>query len=62
MLTTFAVLKLFVGIIVDAMRSQALSDAHVEREAMLTETENVLGEVRSLRPEVAELRSELRKP
>ena len=61
-ITTFAVLNLFVGVIVDAMQSQALSDAHVEREAMLTETGNVLGEVRALRAEVAELRSELRKP
>lgn len=60
-ITTFAVLNLFVGIIVDAMQSQALSDAHAEREAMLTETANVLGEVRALRAEMAELRSELRR-
>lgn len=61
-ITTFAVLNLFVGIIVDAMQSQAVSDAHAEREAVLNETGNVLGEVRALRAEMAELRSELRKP
>ena len=58
-ITTFAVLNLFVGIIVDAMQSQHLSDAHAEREAMMTETGNVLGEVRALRAELAQLRSEL---
>lgn len=57
--TTFAVLNLFVGIIVDAMQSQALSDAHDEREAMLTATADVLREVRALRAEVAELHERL---
>jgi voltage-gated sodium channel len=60
-ITTFAVLNLFVGIIVDAMQSQHLSDAHAEREAMMNETGYVLGEVRALRAELAELRSELRQ-
>jgi voltage-gated sodium channel len=60
-ITTFAVLNLFVGIIVDAMQSQHLSDAHAEREAMMNETGHVLGEVRELRAELAELRSELRQ-
>ena len=61
-ITTFAVLNLFVGIIVDAMQSQANSDAHAEREAMLSETGHVLGEVRALRAELADMRAELRKP
>ncbi len=43
--TTFAVLNLFVGIIVDAMQSQHQADAHAEREAMISETGTVLGEV-----------------
>ena len=60
-ITTFAVLNLFVGIIVDAMQSQSLSDAHAEREAMMSETGNVLDEVRALRVELAQLRSELRR-
>ena len=60
-ITTFAVLNLFVGIIVDAMQSQHLSEAHAEREAMMNETVHVLDEVRALRSELAELRSELRQ-
>jgi voltage-gated sodium channel len=60
-ITTFAVLNLFVGVIVDAMQSQALSDAHDEREAMLSQSASMLAEMRALRAEVAELRSELRR-
>ncbi|MCQ0987011.1 ion transporter [Jiella marina] len=58
-ITTFAVLNLFVGIIVDAMQSQHQTDAHAEREAMMNETGHVLEEVRALRAEMAQLRSEL---
>ena len=61
-ITSFAVLNLFVGIIVDAMQSQHLTDAHAEREAMRDETGNVLGEVQALRVELAQLRAELRQP
>jgi voltage-gated sodium channel len=57
--TTFAVLNLFVGIIVDAMQSQTQAEAHAEREAMMSETGMVLGEVRELRAELAALRAEL---
>ena len=60
-ITTFAVLNLFVGVIVDAMQSQQLSEAHADREAMMNETGIVLGEVRALRAELAQLRSELRQ-
>jgi voltage-gated sodium channel len=59
MVTTFAVLNLFVGIIVDAMQSHALEEAHAEREAMLSETGNVLEEVRALRQEVGQLHAAL---
>ena len=55
--TTFAVLNLFVGIIVDAMQSQHQADAHAEREAMISETGHVLEEVRALRRELEDLRS-----
>ena len=58
--TTFAVLNLFVGIIVDAMQSQHQEDAHAEREAMMNETGHVLAEVQALRAELAALRAELR--
>ena len=56
--TTFAVLNLFVGIIVDAMQREHMSEAHAEREAMMTETAVVLDEVRALRAELAEMRAE----
>ena len=59
MVTTFAVLNLFVGIIVDGMQSQHQEAAHAEREAMMTETGSVLAEVRALRQEVAGLRAAL---
>ncbi|HEV7277496.1 MAG TPA: ion transporter [Devosiaceae bacterium] len=58
-ITSFAVLNLFVGIIVDAMQTQHLSDAHAEREAMMSETGTVLEEVRALRAELAQLREEV---
>ncbi|HEX2256449.1 MAG TPA: ion transporter [Afifellaceae bacterium] len=60
MVTTFAVLNLFVGIIVDAMQTHAVEEAHAERVAMRSETGNVLEEVRALRAEVAQLNSALK--
>ena len=59
MVTTFAVLNLFVGIIVDAMQSQHQADAHAEREAMLSETATVLAELREIRADLAGLRAEI---
>ena len=54
--TAFAVLNLFIGVIVDAMQSQHNAEAHDEREAMAAETSAILAEVRALRAEVAALR------
>jgi len=62
MLTTFAVLNLFVGIIVDAMQREHQSEAHAEREAMMTETGHVLAEVRTLKADLAELRAAMTQP
>ncbi len=59
--TTFAVLNLFVGIIVDAMQSQHQADAQAERAAMMNETGTVLAEVRALRAEIEALRSDLQR-
>jgi voltage-gated sodium channel len=59
--TTFAVLNLFIGIIVEAMQSHAQAEAHAEREAMLSETGNVLDEVRALRKQVTELQAALQQ-
>ncbi len=55
-MTAFAVLNLFIGVIVDAMQSQQSAEAHDEREAMSAETSAILLEVRALRAEVAALR------
>lgn len=57
--STFAMLNLFIGVIVDGMQSQHLDEAHTERETMITETGHVLSEVRALRSELKALRSEL---
>ncbi|MEY8119719.1 ion transporter [Falsihalocynthiibacter sp. BN13B15] len=54
-MTAFAVLNLFIGVIVDAMQSQQSAEAHDEREAMSAETSMILQEVRALRAEVAAL-------
>ncbi len=61
-MTSFAVLNLFVGVIVDAVQSQQQAEAHSEREAMMSETGLVLEEIRALRAEVEELRGQLRGP
>ena len=64
--TTFAVLNLMVGIIVDAMQSQHKADqaieaaqAHDERAAILAELEATRGGLAALSAEIAELRRAL---
>ncbi|MXQ08618.1 ion transporter [Alphaproteobacteria bacterium GH1-50] len=57
-LTAFAVLNLFIGVIVDAMQSEHADAAHDEREAMKTESAEILSEVRALRAELAALKAE----
>ncbi len=60
-MTAFTVLNLFIGVIVDAMQSEHEAEAKAGRDAMLSETEQVLIEVRALRAEVAELKGHLGK-
>ncbi len=57
-LTAFAVLNLFIGVIVDAMQSENAESAHDEREVMRNNTADILVEVRALRAEVAALKAE----
>ncbi|MBT8459617.1 MAG: ion transporter [Boseongicola sp.] len=57
-LTAFAVLNLFIGVIVDAMQSESAENAHDDREAMKNESAAILQEVRALRAELAALRVE----
>jgi len=55
--TAFAVLNLFIGVIVDAMGADQADAAHDEREAMRAQTRQILDEIKSLRAEVAELKT-----
>lgn len=61
LVTSFTVLNLFIGIIVDAMHSQHLADAEEaaasESEARAADTKQILDEIRILRQELVELKS-----
>jgi len=59
--TAFTVLNLFIGVIVDAMQREHEAEAQAERDAMLSETEQVLIEVREMRKEIADLKDRLAK-
>ncbi len=54
--TTFTVLNLFIGIIVAAMQSEHDKAAAEQREALHSDQEAILNELRTLRQEVAALR------
>jgi len=62
-ITTFMVLNLFIGVVVNAMQEEAskeiAGEREVEREIIQEEAAPILAEVKSLRTEVAELRDEL---
>lgn len=55
--TAFAVLNLFIGVIVDAMQSEHEAEAHGDREQIHNELQTLLSEVRSLRAEVKTLKN-----
>ena len=57
-LTAFAVLNLFIGVIVDAMQSEHADAAHDERAAMQSQTAEILEEIRTLRAELAALKAD----
>ena len=57
--TSFAVLNLFIGIIVDAMQKEHEVEADASRQELLSETEHIMDELKSLRTEVRDLRTEL---
>jgi voltage-gated sodium channel len=65
--TTFMVLNLFIGVVVNAMQEEAskaeAAERAAEREMIQEESAPILAEVKGLRAEVAELRAELtRRP
>jgi voltage-gated sodium channel len=61
--TTFTILNLFIGIIVNAMQEEAVkeeaSEREAEREMLHEETEPVLKELRLLRSEIAALKEQV---
>lgn len=67
--TAFAVLNLFIGIVVNAMQTEhekalaeeAQAQRDAEREMLHQETEPVIEEVRRLRAEIAELKTAIRE-
>ena len=59
--TSFTVLNLFIGIIVDAMQAGAQEELDAEREKAHADAEMILSELRVLRQEVASLKSERQK-
>lgn len=56
--TTFAVLNLFIAIVVDAMNTSDPAEQEETRELVVTEHELVMAELKALRTELAELRAE----
>ncbi len=61
LVTSFTVLNLFIGVIVDAMQTEHEAEARAARRDLHTETEFVLTEVRALREEVRMLSQKLDK-
>jgi len=59
--TSFTVLNLFIGIIVSAMQSEHEAEASADREAMHSEQEVILNEIRALRAEVRAMKAEAEK-
>jgi voltage-gated sodium channel len=61
--TTFMVLNLFIGVVVNAMQAEAVkaeaAERESEREMIQEEAAPILAEVKGLRREVSELRAEI---
>jgi voltage-gated sodium channel len=60
--TTFAVLNLFIGIVVNAMQAEHEKAAAEERDMIHDETEQLADEIRALRTEIAALSNRMEKP
>jgi voltage-gated sodium channel len=59
LLSTYAVLNLFIGVIVSAMQEETEASATADRQALHDDTATVLSELRALRAEVTALRQKL---
>ena len=55
--TTYAVLNLFIGVIVSAMQDEQLANAEAEQSHRHDENLEILAELRAMRAEIAELRA-----
>jgi len=58
LVSTYAVLNLFIGVIVSAMQEETEATATADRRALHDDTVHILAELRALRAEVAALRQE----
>lgn len=56
--TSFTVLNLFIGIIVDALQSQHEAEASLDRARTEVELAEILSEIQALRAEVRELKED----
>lgn len=56
-MTAFAVLNLFIGVIVDAMQSEHAADAQSERDALQEDNARILAELAAIRQELKDLKS-----
>ncbi|MEX3006860.1 ion transporter [Hoeflea sp. TYP-13] len=56
--TSFTVLNLFIGIIVSAMQAEHEAEASADREALQSEQEMILNEIRALRSDIASIKAE----
>jgi len=56
--TSFTVLNLFIGIIVSAMQAEHEAEASADREALQSEQEMILGEIKALRADIAEMKKQ----
>ena len=57
MVTSFTVLNLFIGVIVDAMQKEHEAEAQADRADLHNEVSTILTELRAVRAELAELRA-----
>jgi voltage-gated sodium channel len=57
--TTFAALNLFIGVVVNAMQSEHAKEAEEQREMIHDETASLGDEMKAMRAEIAMLRAEI---
>lgn len=58
-ITTFMVLNLFIGVVVNAMQEEAVKAEAVERDIVHEEATPIVAMLKELRAEVADLRKEI---